>query len=70
MERMRIAGLCLWLLALCACDQRPVADEDAASGDDAIAESLKQPLERARGVEDLNLGRTTQLDEAVEDDTE
>lgn len=67
MQRIRVAGICLWLAALCACDNRPVADQATASGE--AAEAVRQPLERARAVDDLNLGRTADLDEAVDDDT-
>jgi hypothetical protein len=67
MQRIRVAGICLGLAALCACDNRPVAEEAAASGE--AAEAVRQPLERARAVEDLNLGRTADLDEAVDEDS-
>jgi len=67
---LRPAVLCLALLALVACDNRPVAEEDPIPGNDGAdaAAALQRPLERAREVDDLNRGRVDQLDEAVDDD--
>jgi hypothetical protein len=61
-----MAGVGLALMALVACDSRPAAEETAAS--DEALEAVRQPLERARAVEDLNLGRTTELDDSVDED--
>lgn len=57
----------LLLLALAACDTRPVAEEEGPGA--AAAEALQQPLERARSVDELNRQRTAGVDEAVEADS-
>jgi len=57
-------------VALCGCDRAADGGTDATAvgsepADAALLDAARQPLERARGVEDIAAGRKAALDEDI-----
>jgi hypothetical protein len=73
MKRERYGLLCLALLALAACNPRPVAENPGEPQDDTgsvIGDPLQKSLDKAGTVDDLNRGRVGDVDAAVDGDTQ